>query len=173
MSIFRKRIREQELVFFNSKLAFQFLGKIDIRSHGLYAKFIVWCEGFNPVADDWSVIDKSSEVIIPERTHIKVDLTKGENKSSRLSESVKKPSSTAPKRKLDPAQYLADKRRKKAEQLAREEAAAASNDLMVEPKAGENGKVSYGFLIACELVMKGIYVELEKGGRSARKDVLL
>jgi hypothetical protein len=123
----RKRIRE--LIFFNSKMVFQFLG-------------------FNPSGSDWSVLEKTSLVSIPERTHVKVDLKSlpkndgdGNKKNGKSKTNTEALESVPPgirllKRKLNPAQYLAGKRKKKAE----EEAAAAAAEAVTKGKAGNNGE---------------------------------
>ena len=76
---FRKRLREQELIFFNSKLVFQFRGEFECWKYSTTRPNIsstheIPPEGYNSRERDWSVLDKSSAVSIPERTHIKADL---------------------------------------------------------------------------------------------------
>ena len=127
-------------------------------------------EGYNSGERDWSVLDKSSTVSIPERTHIKADLKcvpkepsgggsgVAPSPVSAVAASASEPSSTAaaskaPKRKMGMAQYLANKRRKEVEQV---KSAAATKFAASPTVSHENGeeKVQVA-IITLVIVYKG------------------
>ena len=118
--------------------------------------------GYNSGERDWSVLDKSSTVSIPERTHIKADLKcvpkepSGGGGAGVAPSSVStvaptsEPSSAvaaaakAPKRKMGMAQYLANKRRKEVEQVQ----SAAATEVAASPVVrSENGEEKVRSLI--------------------------
>ena len=117
--------------------------------------------GYNSGERDWSVLDKSSTVSIPERTHIKADLkcvpkepsgggagvtpspVSAVSPSSEPSSAVAA-AAKAPKRKMGMAQYLANKRRKEVEQVQ----SAAATEVAASPVVrSENGEEKVRSLI--------------------------